>query len=395
VSETRLAPSLSASVVALGIAQIISWGSLFYTIAVLGPALRQAAGVGEVTLHAFYTAGLVVSGLAAPVVGRAIDALGGRRVLSLASVLSAIACVALASVQGPISLLVGWLLAGLAMSAALYDPAFATLHAIAGTSYRRAVTALTLFGGFASTVFWPLSQVLLDGVGVRATYAIYAALHLAVCLPLHVFGLPSHRGGTVAHVSDAHVVPPDARATFAWLAAALAIASFTASALSAHLIGLLTSAGLTTKDAVLIGALIGPMQVAGRVMEFAAGRQVKPIAVGVIAFGTLAVALAMFWWMETSFALAAVFACLYGWSNGVLTIVRGTVPAELFGRDRYGALLGLLAKPQFISRAVAPAVLAGLLVVDPGRQLTLGTMAILGVIAWLAYVRAVRGTPRR
>ena len=184
--------SLTAIVAALGVGQIISFGTLFFTIAVLGPALRDAAGVSDVALYTMYSAGLVVSGLVAPWIGREIDRRGGRPVLAGGSLLAGIACLALAFVHGPATLLVAWLLVGVAMAATLYDPAFATLHHVAGTAYRRSVTALTLYGGFASTVFWPLSQALLDAFGVRVAFAVYGLLHLAICLPLHLFVVPRH-----------------------------------------------------------------------------------------------------------------------------------------------------------------------------------------------------------
>ena len=391
MADITSAPSLPGTVTALGVAQIVSWGTLFYTIAVLGTALREAAGVGEVALYACYSAGLVVSGLVAPAIGRRIDARGGRVVLSAGSLLAAIACVVLALVQGPITLLIGWLLAGVAMGATLYDPAFATLHVVAGSHYRRSVTALTLFGGFASTVFWPLSQVLLDTVGVRATFAIYAALHLALCVPLHWWFVPRGRSqGVQSHAPAVSAPAARAASAFFWLAVALVLVSVIASALAAHLIGLLTASGLTVREAVLIGALIGPMQVAGRVMEFALGRYVGPIAAGTLAFATLTAAVVIFAVQSGNFALAVLFAALYGWSNGVLTIVRGTVPAELFGREGYGALLGRLAMPQVIARALAPAAVAGLLVFDAQRIVTLTTLVACGVLALIAYRRAVR-----
>ncbi len=169
---------MARRVSALGVAQIISWGTLFYTIAVLGGAMRRELGISDIFLFGSFTAGLFLSGIVSPLVGREIDMRGGRRVLAGGSLLGAIASVALATAQGPLTMLTGWLLAGVAMCACLYDPAFATLHQFSGTSYRRAVTALTLFGGFASTVFWPLSQYLLDAIGWRQTFAVYAGLHL-------------------------------------------------------------------------------------------------------------------------------------------------------------------------------------------------------------------------
>jgi MFS family permease len=150
---------------ALGLAQIISWGTLFYAIAVLGPAMRDELRTSDVILFGSFTCGLFASGIVSPWIGRRIDAYGGRGVLAGGSLLGALACATLALANSPAVLFLGWLAAGVAMAACLYDPAFATLHRISGGSYRRAVTALTLFGGFASTVFWPLSQFLLDTVG--------------------------------------------------------------------------------------------------------------------------------------------------------------------------------------------------------------------------------------
>ena len=383
-------------VCALGVAQIVSWGTLFYTIAVLGGAMRADTGASDLWLFGSFTGGLFLSGLVSPLVGRQIDASGGRRVLAAGSLTGALACAVLATAQGPLSLAAGWLLAGVAMAACLYDPAFATLHQIAGMSYRRAVTALTLFGGFASTVFWPLSQYLLDTVGWRQTFAIYAALHLLVCLPLHVASVPRGRGAWErTPATDPDVASrPHAGPTFVWLAAALALAAFISSAIAAHLIGLLTATGLSARDAVLIGSLIGPMQVAGRVMEFAFNRHVRALAMGTFAFALMAGALAVFTQVHGIWIVALAFAIPYGWANGIMTIVRGTVPAELFGHREYGALLGRLALPQFVLKAVAPFALTLLFAVDPQRTYSPYALLALGLLALGAYAAAVASARR-
>lgn len=390
--ERRRSDALWRIVCALGVAQIISWGTLFYAIAVLGGAMARDLGVGEVLLFGAFTAGLLVSGFAAPAVGRRIDRGGGRQVLAFGSVAGALACVVLALAAAAWQMVAGWLLAGVAMSACLYDPAFAALHGIAGARYRRAVTVLTLFGGFASTVFWPLSQYLLDAVGWRDAWWVYAALNALVCLPLHLAFAPAAVHAAPRTHAAAHRPPPlrNARATFAWLAAALSLASFIAGALSAHLIGLLTARGLGARDAVLVGSLIGPMQVAGRLMEMAVGGRVAARAMGHLAFGLLALALILLPLVGAAWILALAFALLYGWSNGVMTIVRGTVPAELFGSEGYGALLGRLAQPQFICRAVAPAALTLVFLVDAGRVLSLSLLAACGMTALAAYAWAAR-----
>ncbi len=311
--------------------------------------------------------------------------------LAAGSVLGAIACAVLASAGNAATMLAGWLIAGLAMAACLYDPAFATLYRTSGASYRRAVTALTLFGGFASTVFWPLSQYLLETHGWRVAFAVHAAFNACVCLPLHVVFVPSG----LRHAPPQSAAPARENAAanpgaFAWLAAALAIAAFLSSAVSAHLVVLLAAGGLAARDAVLIGALIGPMQVAGRVMEFAFSSRWPPLAVGTLAFTLMALALIVLCLVRGVWIFALAFALLYGWSNGVMTIVRGTVPGELFGQRNYGALLGRLALPQFILKAFAPVAVTLLFTLDDSHRIALYTLAAGAGAAFAAYRLAIR-----
>jgi MFS family permease len=387
----RLGPRIAA----LGVAQIVSWGTLFYTIAVLGAPMRAELRVGDTLLFGAFSAGLFVSGAASPWVGRAIDRGYSREVLAAGSLAGALALVVLALSQGSVTVCTGWILAGIAMALCLYDPAFAALHHISGTRYRRAVTTLTLFGGFASTVFWPASQWLSDAAGWRATFAVYAALHVVLCLPLHLAAVPRDARHVAAaplpHANPDPQVTGAARRTFLWLALALAGAAFIASAVSAHLIGLMTTAGITAGDAVLIGALIGPMQVAGRVVEFSHGRRLPARTVGTIAFALMALSCALLTQLHGLKVAAIAFAVLYGISNGVMTIVRGTVPAELFGRREFGALLGRLAQPQLIARAAAPVALTLAFPSDPTRAITVYLLAGAALVAFAAYQCAIRG----
>jgi predicted MFS family arabinose efflux permease len=387
----RQREDLRKLVCALGIAQIVSWGTLFYSIAVLGPPMAHALDVSDVVLYGSFTAGLFVSGLASPWVGRRIDRGHSRFVLAGGSLLGAVACALLASAVNGAMMLAGWLTAGVAMAACLYDPAFSTLYRVAGPSYRTAVTALTLFGGFASTVFWPLSQYLLEAQGWRVAFGVHALLNACVCLPLHLAfvraALPARQAPPAASDGPQRAVAPRA---FVWLAAALSLAAFIASAISAHLVVLLAAGGLAARDAVLVGALIGPMQVAGRAMEFAFAHRFTPLAVGTFAFGLFATALILLVFVRGVWVFALAFALLYGWANGLMTIVRGTVPGLLFGSRDFGALLGRLAQPQFILKAFAPVAVTLLFVVDGSRHLALLTLAAAGVLALAAYRRAIR-----
>ena len=184
--------SLPLLVSGLGIAQIVSWGSLYYPISVLGDSMQRDLGVSATVLFAAFTLSLLISGMAAPHIGRLMDARGPRAVMCAGSLMGMAALALMSRASGPVGLFAGAVLAGVAMAACLYDAAFMALNQLAGDAYRRSVTGLTLFGGFASTFSWPLSQFLLGAVVWRQTLLIYALLQLLLCLPLHAFLLPAH-----------------------------------------------------------------------------------------------------------------------------------------------------------------------------------------------------------
>jgi MFS family permease len=382
---------LRTLVCALGVAQIVSWGTLFYSIAVLGPPMARALAIGDVALYGSFTAGLLLSGVASPWVGRLIDRGDSRLVLAGGSLLGAVACALLACSVNGAMMLAGWLAAGIAMAGCLYDPAFATLHRVAGSSYRNSVTALTLFGGFASTVFWPLSQYLLEQYGWRVAFGVHALLNAGLCLPLHVVfvkaALPAREVPLASR--DEPRADPAPRAFF-WLATAFSLAAFLASAVSAHLVVLLAAGGLAARDAVIVGALIGPMQVAGRAMEFAFAHRFTPLAVGTFAFALFAAALILLSFVRGVWLFALAFALLYGWANGLMTIVRGTVPGVLFGSREFGSLLGRLAQPQYILKALAPVAVTLLFAADETRLVALASLASGAIVALAAYRMAIR-----
>ena len=384
--------SLTPLISALGIAQIISWGSLFYAIGVLGPAMRAELGVSELFLFGAFTAGLIVSGTLAPAAGRAIDRRGGRFVLSLGTVLAVVAMTLLAVAPNASVMVLGWLVAGASMAACLYDPAFATLSQHAGARYRRAVTALTLFGGFASTVFWPLSHLLLEAWGWRMTFAIYAGMHLFICLPIHRLFVPRHSRITRVEepVAEAREAPRGTDARLRWLTMSFALATFVFGVIAVHLISLLTTAGLTAAQAVTISMLVGPMQVAGRIVEFGFSGRVRAVTVGLVAFALMLLALVALISVEGFGIAAIVFVAAYGCGNGVLTIVKGTAPAELFGRDGLGALLGHLSRAGLYAKAVAPASFSALLTFGLTRNGALATLMAISVAGMGSYAMATR-----
>ncbi len=386
---TSLTPLISA----LGIAQIISWGTLFYAIGVLGKPMVQELGVSELFLFSSFTAGLFVSGTLAPAAGRMIDRKGGRFILSLGSLVAAAAMAMLALAQHPAMMVAGWVLAGVAMAMCLYDPAFATLAQLTGARYRKAVTALTLFGGFASTVFWPLSHLLLEAWGWRVSFGLYAGLHLFLCLPIHRYFVPRHspvvKAGALA-TGPAEVSPAMKDPRLIWLAVSFAIATFIFAVIAVHLINLLTSAGLTQAQAVTISMLVGPMQVAGRVIELGLSSRVRAVTVGLTAFALMLLSLVALISVEGFGIAAIVFVVAYGCGNGVLTIVKGTAPVELFGREGLGGLLGYLSRAGLYAKAIAPAAFSALVTFGLTHNAALSALAVLSVAGLGSYSLAIR-----
>ena len=377
-------------VAALGIAQIISWGTLFYAIGVLGAPMRRELGVSDLFLFTSFTAGLLVAGVFAPLAGRTIDAHGGRLVMSIGSILGALAMALLAAAPNAAVMAIGWLVAGASMAATLYDPAFATLSQHAGDRYRRAVTTLTLWGGFASTAFWPLSHLLLEAWGWRASFGVYAALHLFVCLPIHL-AIPRAPGHAVARGEAPAPVPrPDARLRA--LAVSFAIGTFVFGVIAVHMINLLTASGLTEAQAVTLSMLAGPLQVVGRILEMATARHFRAVSVGFVALALMLAALVALGAVSGMDAAAVAFIVAYGMGNGLLTVVKGTAPAELLGREALGAKLGYLSRAGSYAKALAPAAYSGLLAAGLTRGAALASLAALGLVA-LGALQAARQAP--
>ena len=375
---------------ALGVTQIVSWGTLYYSIAVLGASVRADLGISAAMLFGAYSLALLISALTAPLVGRAIDRHGGRAVMSAGSVCAAVALFMISQVHSTIALFLAWSVAGIAMAMTMYDAAFATLSQHSGTSYRKALTALTLMGGLASTAFWPASLKGLEWFGWRDTLLAFAALEIAVCLPLHLLFIPpgtlAPEHGKAGAAEGRGRLPADKRrAAFVWLAIAFAFNGFIVSVLTVHLITMLQGKGLTLATAVWVGSFFGPMQVAGRLLEFSIGRRFPARSIGIAALSLLVAAVAVLVALNGQLALALLFAVLFGGSNGVVTIVRGTVPAELFGRAGYGGTLGNLAAPALFARAIAPFVFAPLAVAESATVaglLVLLAMAVLSVVSF-------------
>jgi predicted MFS family arabinose efflux permease len=379
--------------------QIFAWGGSFYLITILSGPIAEDTGWPLPWIIASLSAGLLMSGVVSPRVGVAINKRGGRFVLALSCPLIALGLI----VQGlapilPVFIL-GWLIMGLGMGAGLYDAAFSTIGQIYRSRARSSITALTLWGGFASTVSWPLTAWLEGQVGWRGTLFVYAAIQLLVCLPLvlKLVPRPARLAETIVDVpsntGSVAILTPVERRQYLLLSLSFVLAGTTFSILTIHLLALLQSLDVSLDKAVLLGTLIGPAQVLGRIIEMANRGRHHPLwtltaAIGLIATGVVLLA--------TGLSSIGVAIMLYGAGNGIFSIARGTVPLALFGADRYAVVMGKLARPPLWAQAIAPVLAASVItLINPAILLYVIAALALGNIAVILSFWRIAGVNMR
>jgi Major Facilitator Superfamily len=370
---------------ALGVGQIFACGSSYYLPAVLAKPIAADTGWSLPWIVAGLTIGSLTAGLIATRVGHAIQVRGGRPVMMVGTVLLATGLAALGLSRNLPMHLLAWVAIGLGMSCTLYDAAFATLGRLYGQGARQAITHLTLFGGFASTVCWPLSAICLEWLGWRATCFAYAAVHLGLVLPLYGAVLPA---GAEQGAPDALKVRLDAGhvsaspvATGQWLLFGLMATTFglawgISSVFSVHLLAILQARGFELTAAVALGALIGPSQVGGRVFEMMFGKHYRPIYTMLISVVLVASGVGL---LAGSASIIAPALVAYGAGVGIASIARGTLPLAVFGPERYAVWVGRLASPALIAGAVSPTLAAGLIDLA-GTGVTLYVLEALAIV---------------
>ena len=342
---------------ALGVTQILAWGGSYYLPAVLAGPVSTDTGWSPTWVVGGLSVGLLAAAAASPTVGRVIARRGGRPVLVASAVLLAAGQCGLALAPSLPAFVAAWVVVGLGMASGLYDPAFATLGRLYGAGGRSAITTLTLFGGFASTICWPLSAYLVTHLGWRGACLSYAVIQLAVSLPIYLVGLPREPAGTAAPTPTGPVgapaSPPSEPTTvlLPLLAAAVTTASFVSTVMSVHLLVFLRGKGLALAAAVALGALVGPSQVGARAIELALSRRHHPIWTKLAASSLIVLGLAAFSaggpWLTAALVL-------YGAGVGLESIARGTLPLALVGPRRYPVVMGRIALPNLVVQAASP-----------------------------------------
>ncbi|MDB5517532.1 MAG: Major facilitator superfamily 1 [Tardiphaga sp.] len=357
------------------------------------PHVAAAHGWSLAFCMAGFSLGLVVSGILSPTVCGWIDRYGGNIVMSAGALAGALGLALLPVADQPWFYFACWLLLGAAMSSTLYDPAFATLARIFGSSARRQITFVTFAGGFASTVGWPATHFLLEHLGWRGTYLAFAAVFALVIAPLHAFALPR----SVAVVPPPAVAGPTVMAApllrpegwpFILLAAAFSLHAFLLSGVTSNWLAMLERGGLSAATVVTIGAMFGPAQVASRLTDFWLAGHTHPLWIARGAVALMAFAFAMLALTGISFPVAALFAIAFGAANGVMTIARGALPLMMFGAIGYGRVIGRIARPALFVQALAPFVVAS--AVERFSDRAVLEAGVIGALVALGCFLAIR-----
>jgi len=376
-------------ILALGTTQTLAWASSVYLPAILADPIAHDLGISANWIFGAYSGALVIAGLLGPRIGRQIDLVGGRPVLSLSNLMLAGGLVLLGFTHSIWMLMTAWLLLGIGMGYGLYDAAFGALGRIYGETARGAITGITLMAGFASTIGWPLSAYGLAQCGWRETCFAWAAAHILIGLPLNLLILPpvpAAKAGT-EEVVKPHI-PIDR--TMVLLALAFALVWIVTGAMAAQFPRILEAAGATHLAAIAAGALIGPAQVLARLLEIGFLSRYHPVVSARLAFamhplGALILAL-------TGGAAAGVFAVFHGAGNGVITIARGTLPLAIYGPKNYAYRLGLLGAPARMAQAPAP-LLFGFLIDWMGSRVLIVSSALSLVALGALFLLRLKSPP--
>jgi MFS family permease len=383
-------PASLQVIVTLGVTQTIAWASSYYLPAVLARPIASELGLSPTYVFGALTAALIVAGLIGPRVGHVIDTVGGRGVHCISNLVLAGGLVGLAFATGPLTLAASWLVLGVGMGMGLYDAAFATLTRLYGAQARKAITGITLIAGFASTVGWPISAYLDAHVGWRMTCLVWAAMQLALALPLNLSLPRVLRLAPQPEKPEAASAPTAVEATrerwamaaVAWIFAAN---GFVSTGISTVLPTMLTVMGATPAAAILAGTLVGPSQVAARVVEAGWLSRYHPLVS--TEFATLMNPLGVVVLVAGGPVFGPLFAVLYGAGNGIITIARGTLPLALFGPAGFGRRVGIISLPARATGAIAPLVM-GLLVESGSAALWASAAASLSALVALLLLQA-------
>jgi hypothetical protein len=350
---------LPRAIVPIGITQLIAWGTTYYLPAVLKAQFMAELGLSEAFVFAGVAITLIVSALLAWPMGRFMDAVGAGRILPFGSLFLAAGLIVLGFSVNPMGYAVAWLLFGFGMAMAMSNAVFAALAQIAGQQARRGIVIVMLFGGMAATVFWPITLWLDALIGWRNVCFVYAAIHVVLCLPLHVVFVAKAterrlRQDLRQDEARGLVRPSQHRAASLLLLVALAGNGFVSWGLDLHLIALIESFGLTTAVAVGLAALKGPATLLSRLSDIVGAGRISPMASALAAGVLIPAGLMLALLFGSGMAAALLFVVIYSFGTGLMTVARATLPLSLLGAKGYAVIMGRLTLPTQIVYALSP-----------------------------------------
>jgi MFS family permease len=376
-------------VAALGATQTVAWASSYYMPAILGAPIARALHLPTSIFFGLFSGALLLSAVVGPSVGRLIDRHGGRDLLAASNLVIAAGLLILAAAHSIAGLVIAWTLLGVGIGMGLYDPAFATLTRLYGRDARSSITGITLIAGFASTIGWPLSALFLHEFGWRPACLIWAGLNMLLAAPVNWLAIPRHGvPPALPQATTETAAAPPPRAAMPILAFFFAATWFVQGAMAAHLPGLLQAAGASATAAIAAASLVGPAQVAARIVEFGLLRSFHPISSARLASALHPIGAAFL----VAFGAPGIiaFALLHGAGNGMITIAKGTLPLALFGPGGYGLRSGLLSAPARMLQAASP-FLFGLLL----DQVGIGAVGLSAGLCLAAFGSLFLLRPRR
>ena len=386
------APPYRHTVIALAVGQVVCWAALYYAFSSFVLPMQQALGWSKPELMGAFTVGLAMWGAVSYAVGAAIDRGQGRAVLTFGALLGGIGFLMWSQVASLPGLYFTWALLGAAMAMTLYEPAFNVLTKRFPNRYVQGITVLTLVGGFASTLSFPAAVWLVSLWGWRAALVVIGGVLLLVVAPLHAWalrGVPASagaaRGGDAA--ADATLHEALREPSFWLLTASMTFYSFAAAALWAHVMPAFAAKGHSEAEALGVVVWFGPAQVLGRLLHFAFGRALSARALGLAVMCGLPLSMAIFALADRT-AILLVFALLFGFANGLVTIVRGSIVPEYYGRAHVGRISGAMSAIALLARATAPLVTAWLLLALDGYRGMLLVLAGVGAASLLSFALA-------
>jgi predicted MFS family arabinose efflux permease len=384
-------PLRSAQTIAvLAVTQLIGWGTTFDMLGVMGRVIAPDLDIANEIAFAGLTLMMVVSALAGPATGRWLARYGAARVLAASSICFATGLLLLAAANGIVLYAAAWTVIGLAGALGLSAPAYTAVVEREGLNGKRIIAILMLFTGLSATIFWPILTELTHAYGWRITFVISAALHILICLPLHLFALPKpaaeHTQGAAAETPPIHLTEGQRRKAFLLLAISTTLCTFISFGLSPSLIEVFHQAGASPALALQLGSARGVIAISARGLDMLLGKRGNPILTSITGIALMAASFLLMLLAPGSTPVLVAFILMYGFGTGVLTVARALLPLTFFSAKEYGLQSARLSTPQNLANAVAPVVFTATLD-RGGTGLTIGICLVLAAIALILIFR--------